>query len=66
MGWHGSEKANQVIQNPGDTGKLILPHGIPETVEQFMDEVREVCELNGHLRMQYQDNDFFYWHMTLV
>lgn len=63
MGWHGSEKANQVIQNSGDTGKLILPHGIPGTVEQFMDEVREVCESNERLRMQYQD---FYWHMTLV
>ncbi|XP_068567851.1 uncharacterized protein [Cebidichthys violaceus] len=48
----------RVILNPDDTRKLILPDGIPETIEQLLDEVRKVCELNGHFRLQYQDRDF--------
>ncbi|KAJ8361311.1 hypothetical protein SKAU_G00178360 [Synaphobranchus kaupii] len=48
----------RVILNPDDTRKLILLDGIPQTMEQLMDEVRKVCGLNGNLRLQYQDRDF--------
>lgn len=48
----------RIILNPDDTRKLILPDGIPETMEQLMDEVRKVCCLNGEFRLQYQDKDF--------
>lgn len=48
----------RVILNPDDTSKLILPDGIPETMEQLMEEVRKVCGLNGKLRLLYQDRDF--------
>uniref|UniRef100_A0A8C3GB99 PB1 domain-containing protein n=1 Tax=Cyclopterus lumpus TaxID=8103 RepID=A0A8C3GB99_CYCLU len=48
----------RVILNSDDTRKLILPDGIPETIEQMLNEVRKVCELNGNFRMQYQDRDF--------
>ncbi|KAF7642129.1 hypothetical protein LDENG_00264180 [Lucifuga dentata] len=48
----------RVILNPDDSRKLILPGGIPETMEQLMDEVRKVCGINGNLRLQYQDKDF--------
>lgn len=48
----------QVILNPDDTRKLILPDGIPETMEQLMDEVRKVCGLNENFRLQYHDRDF--------
>lgn len=47
-----------VILNSDDTRKLILPDGIPETIEQLLNEVRKVCELNGNFRLQYQDRDF--------
>lgn len=45
----------RVILNPDDTRKLVLPDGIPESLEQLMDEVRKVCRLNGNFRLQYQD-----------
>ncbi|XP_037621965.1 uncharacterized protein LOC119486148 isoform X2 [Sebastes umbrosus] len=48
----------RVILNPDDTRKLILPNGIPETMEQLMYEVRKVCGLNANFRLQYQDRDF--------
>lgn len=48
----------RVILNPDDTRKLVLPGGIPESMEQLMDEVRKVCGLNGNFRLQYQDRDF--------
>ena len=48
----------RVILNPDDTWKLILPDGIPKSMEQLMDEIRKVSGLNGNLRLQYQDRDF--------
>ncbi|XP_032392486.1 uncharacterized protein LOC116702420 [Etheostoma spectabile] len=48
----------RVILNPDDTRKLILPDGIPESMEQLMDEVKNVCGLSGNFRLQYQDRDF--------
>lgn len=48
----------RIILKPDDTRKLILPEGIPKTMEQLIDEVRKVCVLNGEFRLQYQDKDF--------
>ncbi|KAL6099179.1 uncharacterized protein ACO6RY_18155 [Pungitius sinensis] len=48
----------RIILNSDDTRKLILPDGIPETVEQLIDKVRKLCNLKGGLRLQYQDRDF--------
>lgn len=48
----------RVILNPDDTRKLILPGGIPETVEELINQVRKVCGLNCNVRLQYQDRDF--------
>lgn len=48
----------RVLVNPDDTRKLILPDGIPETMEQLMDEVRKVCGLRRNFRLQNQDRDF--------
>ena len=48
----------RVILNPDDTRKLILPGGIPETVEELINQVRKVCGLNCKIRLQYQDRDF--------
>ncbi|XP_032379998.1 uncharacterized protein LOC116694379 [Etheostoma spectabile] len=56
----------QVILNPDDTRKLILPDGIPESMEQLMDEVRKVCGLSGNLRLQYQDRDLLVNRDALV
>ena len=38
----------QMILNPDDTRKLVLPNGIPETMAQLTDEVRKVCEIECH------------------
>ncbi|KAK7919333.1 hypothetical protein WMY93_010617 [Mugilogobius chulae] len=48
----------RIILKPDDTRKLLLRDGIPNTMEQLMDEVRKVCGLNGEFRLQYQDKDF--------
>lgn len=48
----------RIILKPDDTRKLLLPDGIPKTMEQLTDEVRKVCGLNGEFRLQYQDKDF--------
>ncbi len=43
-----------VIVSQDDSRKLLLPDGIPESVEK----VREAFGLNGRFRLQYQDKDF--------
>ncbi|CAL9698769.1 unnamed protein product [Knipowitschia caucasica] len=48
----------RIFLKPDDTRKLILPDGIPKSMEKLMDEVRNVCGLNGEFRLQYQDKDF--------
>ncbi|CAM4573558.1 unnamed protein product [Leuciscus chuanchicus] len=47
-----------VILSPEDSRKLLLPNGIPESVEELNDNVRKDCGLNGKFRLQYQDRDF--------
>ena len=47
-----------VILISDDTRKLILPDGIPETMERLMDKIMDVCGLNGNSKLQYQNRDF--------
>ena len=44
----GSPAKLLVILNSDDTRTLILLDGIPETMEQFMDKIMDVCGLNGN------------------
>lgn len=47
----------RVILTPDDTRKLILPGGVPGTVEELINQVRKEYGLNGNVRLQYQDRD---------
>ena len=47
----------RVILNPDDTRKLILLGGIPETVEELINQVRKVCGLNGNVAMVAMDGN---------
>lgn len=47
-----------VIVSQDDSRKLLLPDGIPESVDELIEEVREAFGLNGRFRLQYQDKDF--------
>lgn len=35
-----------------------LPNGVPNTVEELIEEVKNVCGIDGYIRLQYQDTDF--------
>lgn len=41
-----------------DRRKLILPDGIPGTMEELLVNVRDTCGIRGNFRLQYQDKDF--------
>ncbi|KAM9487203.1 uncharacterized protein Hap1MRO34_007040 isoform 2-T2 [Clarias gariepinus] len=47
-----------VIVSQDDSRKLLLPDGIPESVDELIEKVREAFGLNGRFRLQYQDKDF--------
>uniref|UniRef100_A0A9J7Z8C0 TAFA chemokine like family member 5 n=1 Tax=Cyprinus carpio carpio TaxID=630221 RepID=A0A9J7Z8C0_CYPCA len=47
-----------VIVSQDDSRKLLLPDGIPESVDEFIEKVREAFGLNGRFSLQYQDKDF--------
>ncbi len=47
-----------VILSPDDSRMLLLPNGIPESVEKLIDNVKKVCGINGKIRLQHQDRDF--------
>ncbi|XP_063058544.1 uncharacterized protein LOC134463980 [Engraulis encrasicolus] len=47
-----------VFLSEDDKRKMLLPNGIPESVDQLVDDVREACGLRGNFRIQYQDKDF--------
>ncbi|XP_057196120.1 uncharacterized protein LOC130557969 isoform X3 [Triplophysa rosa] len=47
-----------VIVSEDDSRKLLLPDGIPESVDELVEKVREACGLKGKFRLQYQDKDF--------
>lgn len=38
--------------------KLVLPSGIPKTLEDLKLEIQKQCSLTGDFRIQYMDNDF--------
>lgn len=47
-----------VFLSQDDKRKLLLPNGIPESMDQLVDDVRGACGLRGNFRIQYQDKDF--------
>lgn len=47
-----------VIVSQDDSRKLLLPDGIPESVDALIEKVRKDFELNDRVRLQYQDKDF--------
>lgn len=47
-----------VFLSQDDKRKLLPPNGIPESVEELVDDVRRACGLRGNFRIQYQDKDF--------
>ncbi|KAK0130576.1 hypothetical protein N1851_035191 [Merluccius polli] len=47
-----------VCLSQDDKRKLLLPNGIPKSVEELVDDVRRACGLRGNFRIQYQDKDF--------
>ncbi|KAE8296811.1 hypothetical protein D5F01_LYC05577 [Larimichthys crocea] len=38
--------------------KLILPSGIPDSVDNLKFEIQKHCGIEGEFRLQYMDNDF--------
>jgi len=47
-----------VIVGEDDSRKLLLPDGIPESVDELSKKVREAFGLNCRFRLQYLDKDF--------
>ena len=51
--------AKLLVQLSGeDRRKLILPDGIPDTMEELLVKVRDTCGVQGDFRLQYQDREF--------
>lgn len=47
-----------VILNADNNVPMELPNGVPDTVEELIEEVKNVCGIDGHIRLQYQDTNF--------
>lgn len=47
-----------VILGQDDSRKLLLPDGIPKSVDELSEKVREAFGLNCRFSLQYQDKDF--------
>lgn len=47
-----------VIVGQDDSRKLLLPDGIPKSVDELSEKVREAFGLNCRFSLQYQDKDF--------
>lgn len=47
-----------VILNTDNNVRMQLPNGVPNTVEELIEEVKNVCGIDGYIRLQYQDTDF--------
>ncbi|KAL7375117.1 hypothetical protein ABVT39_012126 [Epinephelus coioides] len=48
----------RIILGDNDSSKVILPLGIPDSVEELNSEIQRQCEVSGDFRLQYKDNDF--------
>ncbi|OCT86383.1 hypothetical protein XELAEV_18020065mg [Xenopus laevis] len=48
----------RVILGEHDIQKLLLPSGIPNTVDDLLSVIKQSFQLDGHLRLLYMDTDF--------
>uniref|UniRef100_A0A803K3W8 Uncharacterized protein n=1 Tax=Xenopus tropicalis TaxID=8364 RepID=A0A803K3W8_XENTR len=48
----------RVILGEHDIQKLLLPSGIPNTVDDLLSVIKQSFQLDGHLRLMYMDTDF--------
>uniref|UniRef100_A0A8C1X4F8 PB1 domain-containing protein n=1 Tax=Cyprinus carpio TaxID=7962 RepID=A0A8C1X4F8_CYPCA len=48
----------RVILADDDARKLILPEGLPSSTEDLAQKITEMFQLDGDIRLQYQDDDF--------
>lgn len=47
-----------VILNTNNNVRMQLPNGVPDTVKELIEEVKNVCGIVGYIRLQCQDTDF--------
>lgn len=47
-----------VILSEDSSVRMELSKGIPNSLEELMDEVKNACGLDGYIRLQYKDADF--------
>lgn len=47
-----------VILNEENSVRMELRNGIPNSVEELIEEVKNACGLEGYIRLQYKDTDF--------
>ncbi|XP_050924246.1 uncharacterized protein LOC108895503 [Lates calcarifer] len=47
-----------VILSEDSSVRMELRKGIPNSLEELMDEVKNACGLEGYIRLQYKDTDF--------
>lgn len=47
-----------IILNEDNSVRKELRNGIPKSLEELIEEVKNACGLGGHIRLQYKDTDF--------
>lgn len=47
-----------VMLNENSSIRMELRKGIPNSLEELIDEVKNACGLQGYIRLQYKDTDF--------
>ena len=47
-----------IILNDHNSVRLELRNGIPNSMEELIEEVKNSCGLEGYIRLQYKDTDF--------
>ncbi|KAF3837638.1 hypothetical protein F7725_009406 [Dissostichus mawsoni] len=47
-----------IILNDDNSVRLELRNGIPNSMEELIEEVKNSCGLEGYIRLQYKDTDF--------
>lgn len=47
-----------VVLSEENSMRMVLPGGIPESLEELINDVKRACTLSGRIRLQYKDTDF--------
>lgn len=47
-----------IILSEDNSVRMELHNGIPKSLEELIEEVKNACGLGGHIRLQYKDTDF--------